>query len=207
MMTVSREIPFFLPTENRIVLPSCLFAIAVLYAYYIYGGSGELVHCLSLKTNILAKLFFYKWGNYLQNLTFCQRRLKTLSNDKKLLQPQAKSSMDNLKLKVANEMLSQEVGKKITEENYQEILDKKKYEVAEDLGLKEKIENVGWENMTTKEVGTIGGRLGGKIGGNMVKELITMAESQMAPVAPEANINEQALKAYGKSTTSTGTAK
>lgn len=121
-----------------------------------------------------------------------------MSDDKELLQPQAKSNMDKLKLKVANETLSQEVGKTVTEENYQEILDKKKYEVAEDLGLKEKIDQVGWENMTTKEVGQIGGRLGGKIGGNMVKELITMAESQMAPVAPEANIDEQALNAYGK---------
>jgi hypothetical protein len=121
-----------------------------------------------------------------------------VSDDKELLQPQAKSNMDKLKLKVANETLSQEVGKTVTEENYQEILDKKKYEVAEDLGLKEKIDQVGWENMTTKEVGQIGGRLGGKIGGNMVKELITMAESQMAPVAPEANIDEQALNAYGK---------
>ncbi len=130
-----------------------------------------------------------------------------MSNDKELLQPQAKSSMDNLKLKVANDMLSQEVGKEVTEDNYQAILDKKKYEIAEDLGLKEKIDNVGWENMTTKEVGTIGGRLGGKIGGNMVKELITMAESQMAPVVPEANIDEQAIKAYGKSTTPNRTTK
>ena len=123
-----------------------------------------------------------------------------MSNDKELLQPQTKSAMDKLKLKVANETLSQEVGKSVTEENYQEILDKKKYEVAEDLGLKEKIDQVGWENMTTKEVGQIGGRLGGKIGGNMVKELITMAESQMAPVAPEAKIDEQAIDAYGKKT-------
>lgn len=121
-----------------------------------------------------------------------------MSNDKKLLQPQAKPSMDNLKLKIANETLSQEVGKEITADNYQEILDQKKYEVAEELGLKEKIDNVGWENMTTKEVGKIGGQLGGKIGGNMVKELITMAESQMAPVVPEANIDEQAINAYGK---------
>lgn len=130
-----------------------------------------------------------------------------MSNDKKLLQPQAKSSMDNLKLKVANETLSKEVGKKITGDNYQDILDQKKYEVAEELGLKTKIENVGWENMTTKEVGKIGGRLGGKIGGNMVKELITMAESQMAPIVPEANIDEQAINAYGKPSTQNGQAK
>ena len=45
---------------------------------------------------------------------------------------------------------------------------------------------VGWENMTTKEVGQIGGKVGGKIGGQMVRELISMAESQMAPVAEEA---------------------
>ncbi len=121
-----------------------------------------------------------------------------MNNDQEPLQPQAKSNLAKLKMKVANETMSQEVGKKVTPENYQDILDQKKYEVAEELGLKTKIDQVGWENMTTKEVGKIGGRLGGKIGGNMVKELITMAESQMAPVTPEAGIDEQAIQDYGK---------
>ena len=90
--------------------------------------------------------------------------------------------LEKLKLRVANETLGQEMNTEITEDNYERILDEKKLEVAEELGLKEKIENVGWENMTTKEVGKIGGRIGGQIGGQMVKKLVTMAESQMVPV-------------------------
>jgi hypothetical protein len=90
--------------------------------------------------------------------------------------------LEKLKLRVANETLGQEMNTEITEDNYERILDEKKLEVAEELGLKEKIENVGWENMTTKEVGKIGGRMGGQIGGQMVKKLVAMAESQMVPI-------------------------
>lgn len=90
--------------------------------------------------------------------------------------------LQKLKLEVANETLGHEMQKEITPDNYENVLDEKKAEVAEELGLKDKIENVGWENMTTKEVGKIGGHMGGHIGGQMVKKLIAMAESQMAPV-------------------------
>jgi len=51
-------------------------------------------------------------------------------------------------------------------------LDRFKYEVAGDLGLADDIENRGWENMTTREVG--------KIGGNMVRRMIERAEREMA---------------------------
>ncbi|WP_245867675.1 hypothetical protein SPSIL_027300 [Sporomusa silvacetica DSM 10669] len=88
--------------------------------------------------------------------------------------------LEKLKLRVANETLGQEMKKEINAANYERVLDEKKLEVAEELGLKEKIENVGWENMTTKEVGKIGGRMGGQIGGQMVKKLVAMAENQMA---------------------------
>ncbi|OWZ83442.1 alpha/beta-type small acid-soluble spore protein [Natranaerobius trueperi] len=43
-------------------------------------------------------------------------------------------------------------------------LAKLKYEVAKDLGLKSDIDERGWDNMTTREVG--------KIGGNMVKKMV-----------------------------------
>ncbi len=46
-----------------------------------------------------------------------------------------------------------------------------KYEVAAELGLKDDIQERGWENMTTKEVGHIGGQ--------MVKKLITLAEENL----------------------------
>jgi len=47
-----------------------------------------------------------------------------------------------------------------------------KYEVAQELQLDDDINERGWENMTTREVG--------KIGGNMVKRMISMAENELA---------------------------
>lgn len=90
------------------------------------------------------------------------------------------SKLEKLKVQTANETLGHDMHQTINEENYQQALDEKKWEIAEDLGLNNKIKEVGWENMTTKEIGKIGGRLGGKIGGNMVKKLISYAESEMA---------------------------
>jgi len=46
-----------------------------------------------------------------------------------------------------------------------------KSEVAEDLGLDDDIAEEGWENMTTREVG--------KIGGHMVKKMLRFAEKEM----------------------------
>lgn len=51
-------------------------------------------------------------------------------------------------------------------------LDRFKYEVAQEIGLKGDIERRGWENMTTREVG--------KIGGNMVRRMVEHAEEDMA---------------------------
>lgn len=50
-------------------------------------------------------------------------------------------------------------------------LDKLKWEVAEELDLDDDIEEKGFANMTTREVG--------KIGGNMVKKMVEYAEKQM----------------------------
>jgi hypothetical protein len=50
-------------------------------------------------------------------------------------------------------------------------LDRFKYEVAEDLGLADKIARVGWGDMTSRECG--------KVGGNMVRRMIRYAEEQM----------------------------
>ncbi len=38
-------------------------------------------------------------------------------------------------------------------------LEKLKYEVAEELGLGEKIVEKGWENMTARETGKVGGQM------------------------------------------------
>lgn len=57
----------------------------------------------------------------------------------------------------------------------QSVLDSFKWEVAEELGLKEKIQSQGWENMTSRECGHVGGR----IGGSMVKAMIRRAEESL----------------------------
>ena len=51
-------------------------------------------------------------------------------------------------------------------------LDKLKWEVAEELQLDDDIQEKGYANMTTREVG--------QIGGNMVKKMISFAEKEMA---------------------------
>lgn len=51
-------------------------------------------------------------------------------------------------------------------------LDQLKYQVAEELDLDDDIEERGWGNMTTREVG--------KIGGNMVKKMVKYAEQEMS---------------------------
>lgn len=50
-------------------------------------------------------------------------------------------------------------------------LDQLKWEVAEELHLDDDIQEKGFENMTTREVG--------QIGGNMVKKMVAFAEEQM----------------------------
>jgi small acid-soluble spore protein F (minor alpha/beta-type SASP) len=57
-----------------------------------------------------------------------------------------------------------------------EVRDKFKYEIASDLGLLDEIEQKGWADMPTRQLG----RIGGKIGGNMVKVMIKHAEESLA---------------------------
>ncbi|ASS74768.1 spore protein alpha/beta [Tumebacillus algifaecis] len=54
----------------------------------------------------------------------------------------------------------------------QEALEHLKYEVAQELGLDDDIQQKGWGEMTTREVG--------KIGGGMVRKMIRFAEAEMA---------------------------
>jgi hypothetical protein len=56
------------------------------------------------------------------------------------------------------------------------LLDRFKHEIADELGLSEKISSQGWPNMTSRECG----RIGGRIGGNMVKLMVRYAQEMMA---------------------------
>lgn len=51
-------------------------------------------------------------------------------------------------------------------------LDRLKYEVADELGLRDDIQERGWGEMTTREVGTIGG--------HMVRKMVRFAEGRLA---------------------------
>ncbi|MDP2871054.1 MAG: alpha/beta-type small acid-soluble spore protein [Bacillota bacterium] len=58
----------------------------------------------------------------------------------------------------------------------EEVLDKYKYEVADELGLTPRIQTVGWGDMTSRECGLTGGRIGGRI----TKVLVRLAEEELA---------------------------
>lgn len=55
------------------------------------------------------------------------------------------------------------------------VLEQFKWEVADELGLSSKIQSQGWENMTSRECGHVGGR----IGGSMVKSMIRRAKESL----------------------------
>lgn len=57
----------------------------------------------------------------------------------------------------------------------QSVLEQFKWEVADELGLSSKIQTQGWENMTSRECGHVGGR----IGGSMVKTMIRRAKESL----------------------------
>jgi len=57
----------------------------------------------------------------------------------------------------------------------QPVLEQFKWEVADELGLTSKIKSQGWENMTSRECGHVGGR----IGGSMVKTMIRRAKESL----------------------------
>jgi len=56
------------------------------------------------------------------------------------------------------------------------FLDQFKYEVASELGLLPKVEQIGWGDMPSRECG----RVGGHIGGRMVRVMIRHAEEALA---------------------------
>lgn len=58
----------------------------------------------------------------------------------------------------------------------QQVRDRFKYEVAEELDLLDSIAQKGWGDMPTRDLG----RIGGTIGGNMVRVMIRHAEQQLA---------------------------
>ncbi len=56
-----------------------------------------------------------------------------------------------------------------------QVLDRFKWEVADELGLTGKIQEKGWGDMPSRDCGAVGGR----IGGNMVRVMIRYAEESL----------------------------
>ncbi|CAM3070259.1 small, acid-soluble spore protein, alpha/beta type [Filibacter tadaridae] len=56
--------------------------------------------------------------------------------------------------------------------------DKRKFEIADELGIP--LSNGYNGKLTAEQAGKIGGPIGGPIGGNMVKEMVRMAQEEMA---------------------------
>ncbi|PUB16625.1 small acid-soluble spore protein alpha/beta type [Paenisporosarcina sp. OV554] len=83
----------------------------------------------------------------------------------KILVPEARQGLDQLKNRV---MESQGYGLNSS------LSEDVKYEIADELGIPLNREYNG--NLTSKQAGTIGG----PIGGNMVKEMIKLAQEQLA---------------------------
>ena len=55
------------------------------------------------------------------------------------------------------------------------LLERFKFEIADELGLTDKIQSVGWANMTSRDCG----RIGGRIGGNMTKIMVRHAQKML----------------------------
>lgn len=56
------------------------------------------------------------------------------------------------------------------------VLDSFKYELANEIGINNQIQNDYWGEVSSKDCG----RVGGKIGGNMVKLMVKRAEEALA---------------------------
>lgn len=57
----------------------------------------------------------------------------------------------------------------------EDVLERFKYDVAEELGLLDKIQDRGWGEMPARD----GGAIGGHIGGRMVRVMIRYAEEAL----------------------------
>lgn len=80
-----------------------------------------------------------------------------MEKQNKLLVPEARKQVDQLKAKVANTKTPDEA----------------KFETAKELGIP--LHNGNNGNLTSNQAG----KIGGKLGGNMVREMIKLAEQQL----------------------------
>ncbi|MFZ5900923.1 MAG: small, acid-soluble spore protein, alpha/beta type [Bacillota bacterium] len=108
---------------------------------------------------------------------------------------EAERGLEALKYEVASELdqpfsdklyyeLSEEISSfgslpRLSPQNYWNVLDKLKYEVAAELGYWNQVRDGDWGELSSANCGAVGGRLGGRIGGNMVRKMVAYAEQLM----------------------------
>ena len=88
-----------------------------------------------------------------------------MAKNNKILVPEARNGLDQLKIKVMESS-----GYAVDQSNPGDV----KFEVANELGIP--LNQVDNGDLTSGEAG----KIGGPIGGNMVKEMIKMAQQQLA---------------------------
>jgi len=90
----------------------------------------------------------------------------------------ANRRLEGFAFEVAQELGYFPEGADSDERAYRSALDRRKFEVAEELGIPLRRGDNG--DISSRDAGRIGGRLGGRIGGQMVRRLIQLAEQELA---------------------------
>jgi hypothetical protein len=100
------------------------------------------------------------------------------NRNKKRLVPGVEQALEKFKVEIAAELGL--VNTKSTDQ-FETALEKYKYEIAGELGIANAVAEKGWQDISSRNCGAVGGRMGGSIGGNMVKKMIQMAEENLKP--------------------------
>lgn len=90
-------------------------------------------------------------------------------------------NLDALKYEVAEE-LGHFPSQIQNEQQFRQVVDNFKFEVAQELGIPLRQGYNG--DIRARDAGRIGGKIGGKIGGQMVRRMIRIAEQQLASGRP-----------------------
>ena len=100
------------------------------------------------------------------------------NKNRKRLVPGVEQALEKFKVEIATELgiVDGSPGSSL-----EASLSKYKNEIAGELGIASTISEKGWEGVSSRNCGAVGGRMGGKIGGNMVKKMIEMAENNLKP--------------------------
>jgi hypothetical protein len=100
------------------------------------------------------------------------------NRNRKRLVPGVEQALEKFKNEIASELgiVDGQPGSTL-----EAALEKYKNEIASELGIASQVAEKGWENISSRTCGAVGGRMGGRIGGNMVKKMISMAEKELNP--------------------------